>query len=62
MPDLAPLLKSKTLYRRRRAVEALGAIGPGASATLSELKALAATDPREDVRKLAADAVKKIEK
>lgn len=62
VPALAPLLKSKVLRQRRWAIEALGAIGPASKMTLPDLKALAASDSREDVRKLAAAAVAKIEK
>lgn len=61
VPDLIKLLAAKTPFHRRGAVEVLAAIGPGAKDALPELKKLAANDPRTDVRKLAAEAVAKIE-
>ncbi len=61
VPALAGRLKSGSAYDRRSAAEALGAVGPGAKDALPELKKIAESDKRAEVRAAAADAVKKIE-
>ncbi len=61
VPDLIKMLAAKQLYFRRAAVETLAAIGPGARDALPDLKKIAASDPRTDLKKLAAEAVAKIE-
>jgi HEAT repeat protein len=61
VPDFVSLLGSDDPHFRWRAVEALGAVGPGAAAALPQLRAVAAGDPREPVRKAAAAAVKAVE-
>ena len=53
-------MKSNVLLQRKRAIEALGAIGADAKDALPELKALAEKDPRPDIRRLATDAVEAI--
>lgn len=61
VPDLVALLKARTPFHRIQACETLGAIGPAAKAALPDLKKLAESDPRKDVREDAAAAIKKIE-
>ncbi|MBM3983341.1 MAG: HEAT repeat domain-containing protein [Planctomycetes bacterium] len=61
VPDLVRMLGEKQLYFRRAAVATLGAIGPAAKDALPELKKMAAGDPRPDLKKLASEAVAKIE-
>jgi HEAT repeat protein len=61
VPELVKLLQSKTAFYRENAVLTLAAIGPDAKDALPELKKLAEGDKKDDIRKLAADAVKKIE-
>ena len=62
VPELTAMLKSKTPFERKNAIEALGAIGADAKDALPELKALAEKDPRNDVRQLATEAVESITK
>ncbi len=62
MPELIAMLKAKPFFYRKQAILTLSAIGPDAKDALPELKKLAEGDPRQDIRKLAAEAVKKIEK
>jgi HEAT repeat protein len=61
IPDVVPLLRAKKPFHRENAVELLAAIGPDARDALPDLKKLAESDPRPNIRKLAAEAIKKIE-
>ena len=61
MAELIAMLGVKEPFVRECAAVALGAIGPDAKDALPKLKALAAADGQERVRKLAADAVKRVE-
>ena len=61
MPELIAMLKAKPFFYRKQAILTLSAIGPDAKDALPELKKLAEGDPRPDIRKLAAEAVKRIE-
>jgi HEAT repeat protein len=61
VPDLVALLKSESGDSRASAVALLAAIGREARAALPDLKKAAESDPQPKVRKLAAEAIKKIE-
>src|SRR5207249_1007109 len=61
VPEMVKLLSSKTPYFRENAVAVLAAIGPEAKEALPELKKLAEAETRANIRKLAAEAIKKIE-
>jgi HEAT repeat protein len=56
-PELTGLLKAKSQFVRRAAVEALGAIGPSAAASVPALRHVGKTDPIPEVRKTAAAAL-----
>ncbi len=60
VPELTGLLSSKEFHTRKRAIEVLREVGPGAKDALPALKTIAASDPRPDVRKLATAAVQTI--
>lgn len=62
VPDLIPLLGAKETYHRGGAAEALGAAGTAAAkAALPKLKELAEKDPTPSVRRVAKEAVAKLE-
>jgi HEAT repeat protein len=60
VPELAAALRHKKDSVRRYAAQALGQVGPAASAALPDLKVVADSDPEARARDWAAQAMKKI--
>jgi HEAT repeat protein len=60
-PELTGLLKAKSQFTRRAAAEALGAIGPGAAASVAALRQVERSDPDPEARKAATAALAAIE-
>jgi HEAT repeat protein len=61
VPDLVALLKSEKASVRESAAALLAAIGRDARDALPTLKKLAENDPRQNIRNLAAEVIKRIE-
>jgi hypothetical protein len=60
IPALIPLLQNKDELMRDYAITTLKKIGPASSSALPALEKVAASDPSQEIRSLAADAVRAI--
>jgi HEAT repeat protein len=61
VPELIAMLGSKTPFTQKNAIIALREMGPEAKDALPALKELAAKEQRQNIRRLAGEAVKAIE-
>lgn len=60
VPQLAKILRDENPEVRRAAVETLGKVGPDGKEAIESLQTMADSDPDEDLRESAKDAIAKI--